>query len=148
MKYKYRFIRPLTPDEISTLDYGYENGAKHYFRVKCKSILMSNEGKTIFEIAAFAKKTTRTIRNWFDSFEAHGPEKLVISKGRGIKAPLDALTGDQVKLVKKEIKKNYQNLKAVCTILGQKLGFEVTKWMLVRFIKKNSGTAGAGSGKT
>lgn len=125
-------------DEISSLEYGYEHGKKHYFRVKCKSLLMSNEGKVISEIAAFAKKTPRTIRNWFNDFENQGTEKLVIRKGRGIDAPLDALNEEQIKLVKQEIRNNYQNIKAVCTNLGEKFGFKISKWMLKRFIKKNS----------
>ena len=112
-----RFIRPLTPEEIQSLYHGYINGKKHYFRLKCKSLLMSHEGKTISEIAAFAKKTPRTIRNWLNNFEKHGVAKLIIHNGRGIKAPLDTLTKEQIKLVKKEIEKNYQNLKAVCVIL-------------------------------
>lgn len=135
---KYRYIKSLTAEEKYSLEYGYKNGKKHYFRIKCKSILMSNEGDHISQIAAFAKKTPRTIRNWFNDFEKNGIVKLVIGKGRGIKAPLDALNEDQIKEIKTEIGKNYQNIKSVCTILSGKFGFKITKWMLIRFIKKNS----------
>ena len=143
-----RYIRTLSADEISGLEYGYKNGKKHYFRVKCKSLLLSNEGKTIFEIAAFAGKTQRTVRNWFNDFEQYGIEKLILKPGRGVKAILDSLTAEQIDIVKKEIRKNYQNLKAVCTILSQKLGFKVTIWMLKRFIKKNTIIHGEGFVKT
>lgn len=137
MKYLYRYIKPLTAEEIVNLEYGYENGKKHYFRLKCKCILLSNEGKKISEIADFAKKTARTIRNWFNDYEKYGIEKFVIGKGRGIKASLDSLTEEEIKVVKEEIRKNYQNIKAVCTNLSNKFGFKISKWMLIRFIKKN-----------
>jgi len=131
-----RYINGLSSEEIKGLEYGYKYGTKHYFRVKCKSILLSNEGKTIGEITEFAGKTPRTIRNWFNSFEEGGIEKMIIKEGRGIKAPLDLLKEDQIIIVKKEIKKNYQNLNSVSAILSKKFGFQVTKWMLKRFIKK------------
>lgn len=134
---KHRYIKTLTVEEVSSLEYGYKNGRKHYFRVKCKSILMSNEGKKISQIVVFSKKTPRTIRNWFNDFEKNGIGKLAIGSGRGIKAPLDALNEEQIKELKTEISKNYQNLKGVCTILSEKFGFNITKWMLIRFIKKN-----------
>lgn len=143
-----RYIRALSSKERESLEYGYQYGTKHYFRIKCKSILLSDNGKTITEISDFSGKTPRTIRNWFDSFEENGIEKLVIKEGRGIKAPLDNLTENQIIFVKKEIKKNYQNLNSVCAILSSKFNFEVTKWMLKRFIKKNLITVGIGLGKT
>lgn len=138
MNYRYRYIKPLSTEEIASLEYGYQNGKQHYFRLKCKCILLSHEGKKISEIADFSKKTARTIRNWFNDYENHGIEKFVIGKGRGVKAPLDSLTEEQIKVVKEEIRKNYQNIKAVCTNLSHKFGITISKWMLIRFIKKNS----------
>lgn len=73
---------------------------------------------------------------------------MVIKEGRGIKAPLDSLKENQIAFIKKEIKKNYQNLNSVCTILSKEFGFEITKWMLIRFIKKNSITVGTELEKT
>ena len=134
---KHRYIKSLTEEEIRTLEYGYKNGDKHYFRLKCQCILLSHEGKKIGELADFANKTPRTIRNWFDSYEKDGIEKLVIEDGRGIKAVLDSLTDEDVEVIKEEIKKNYQNLKAVCAHLSKRFGFEISKWMLIRFLKKN-----------
>lgn len=137
-----RYIRNLTEEEIASLTYGYQNGKKHYFRVKCKSLLMSHEGKTIAEIVLFSKKTPRTIRNWFNSFEKFGLENLVIRSGRGIKAALDSLTEEQIKFVKAELGQSYQNLKKVCTKLSKEFGFQVTKNMLKRYLKKNSAILG------
>lgn len=132
-----RYIKPLSPSEIQALEYGYRNGKKHYFQIKCKSILLSHEGKTINEIAEFAEKTPRTIRNWFNEFEKEGIEELVIKPGRGIKAVLDNLKAPEIEIIKTEVRKNYQSLNTVCAILSEKFGFEVTKWMLKRFLKKN-----------
>ena len=135
-----RYIRKLTAAEIKILEYGYENGNKHFFRIKCKSLLLSNEGKTINEISIFAGKTPRTIRNWFDSLEKAGIEHLGISPGRGIKAPLDSLNEEDILEVKKVVKRHYQKLDVAGKILGDKFGFSVTKKMLNRFLKKKSYT--------
>jgi len=137
-----RYLRTLSPTEISTLEYGYQYGKKHYFRIKCKSLLMSHEGKTIKEIVLFAEKTPRTILNWFNAFEQSGMGDLVIQAGRGVKAVLDSLTEEQIKLVKNELSQNYQSLKTVCANLSEQLGFSVTKNMLKRYIKKNWATLG------
>ena len=144
-----RYIRRLSTGEISSLEDGYRNGKKHYFRIKCKSILLSHEGKTINEIAAFAEKTPRTIRNWFNvpiaiGIEKNGIKEFVVKPGRGIKAVLDNLKSKDIKFIKTEVEKNYQSLNTVCAVLSKEFGFEVTKWMLKRFLKKNSITHGEG----
>lgn len=135
---KFRYIQPLTCEEIASLEAGYQNGEKHYFRLKCKSILLSHEGKTITEIAAFAQKAPRTIRNWFNEYESEGIKKLTIEKGRGVKSSLDAFTESEIEVIKQELQQNYQSIKVVCANLSQTFGFPITKWMLLRFIKKNS----------
>jgi transposase len=84
---------------------------------QCKGLLMSSEGKTISEIAAFTHKTPRTIRNWFNAFEAEGLSSLGIRRGRGIKAKLDNVAKEQLDLIKKEIKRNAQNIKTACVRL-------------------------------
>ncbi|MEM1326661.1 MAG: helix-turn-helix domain-containing protein [Bacteroidota bacterium] len=137
-----RYITSLDEGQIEALRYGYENGKQHYFRIKCKSMLLSDEGKTIGQIAEFAQKTPRTIRNWMDAYEQHGIESFVVEEGRGKKAILDSINEEQVNLVKKVVKENYQNLKTAAAIVSQKLGLDVTHWMLKGFLKKNAITLG------
>lgn len=122
---------------------GYREGKKHHFRVKCKSILLSNEGKTMSEVAAFAEKTTRTVRSWFNSFEKEGIEAFSIKPGRGFKAVLDHLTDAEIKIVEHEVEQNYQSLHTVAANLSNKFGFKITKRMLKRFLK-NETIHGAG----
>lgn len=143
MEYKYRYIKPLSEGEISSLEYGYKNGKQHYFRVKCKSMLMSHEGKKLAEIAAYAQKTPRTIRKWMNGYESQGIESFVVGKGRGVKAVMDEFSGDQEQVVKAVLKQHYQNLKTASAVLSKQLGIEVTHWMVRRFVKKNSITLGA-----
>lgn len=142
-----RYIRELTAAEKQALEYGYKNGKKHYFRIKCKSLLLSNEGSRINELSLFAKKTQRTIRNWFDEFEKSGIGKLEIKPGRGIKAALDSLDDEQILAVKEVLKTRYQKLDTAGAVLSKKFGFKVTKHMLCRFIKKNCPTHGGDLGK-
>ena len=57
---------------------------------------------------------------------------------------LDNLKSKDIKFIKTEVEKNYQSLNTVCAVLSKEFGFEVTKWMLKRFLKKNSITHGEG----
>ena len=131
-----KHIRILIASEISGLENGYKNGKQHHYRIKCKSLLMSNAGKSVREIAEFAGKSTRSIRNWINDYESEGLPSLSMSPGRGMKAVLDSISEEQIELVKEQIKNNPQNMVQVSAQLSKMLGFQVTKWMLKRFVKK------------
>ena len=54
-----------------------------------------------------------------------------------MKSKLDDLSEEQQKTLKDLLKKEAQNLKKICAILSVEFGFNITKWMLTRYIKKN-----------
>ncbi len=120
-----------------TLEEGHQNGKKHHFRIRCQCILLSADGYSVPEIAKLLKVRTRTIYTWFDRWDQMGIVGLMISPGRGIKAKLDNLDGQQREQIKDALRLNPQSLKQVCEELSEILGFEITKNMLKRFIKKN-----------
>ena len=133
-----RYIEPLSDAEKITLEEGYRNHKKPHFRNRCKSLLMSNEGYSVPEIARFFKTRTRTIYEWFNRWETKGLVGLMIHPGRGGVAALDNCNVEDVTLIKNIIAENPQSLKNVCKELSKRLGFEISKKMLRCFIKKNS----------
>ncbi|MFK7936160.1 MAG: transposase [Saprospiraceae bacterium] len=131
-----RTISYLTEEEKVTLNEGYKNSPKSHFRRKCHSILLSFEGYKVLEIANLYKVRTRTVYTWFNHWESNGISGLIMLKGRGIKAPLDQLSAQQLQQVKKTVKQHPQSLKVACEKLSKKFGFVVTKNMLKRVLKK------------
>jgi transposase len=135
----------LNDEEKAALEDGWRNSAKHHFRRRCHSILLSSQGYKVPEIANLMNVRTRTIYSWFDNWEKSGIDGLNIQPGRGIRAKLDTITDTEITQIHKQIKLNPQNLNQVCEQLSKTLGFRITKNMLKRFIKKNSVTVGVGS---
>lgn len=142
-----RYITSLENEEKVTLEEGYRNHAKHHFRNRCKSILMSDDGISIPEIARFFKTRTRTIYSWFSRWEKMGIVGLMILPGRGRTAALKQCNVDEIRIIEEAVRKNPQSLREVCKNLSVKFGFEITKKMLQRFLKKNSGILGNASEK-
>jgi transposase len=82
------------------------------------------------------KKREHTIYDWIRRFKLHGFIGLKITLGRGIKSKMDDLNTSQIDLIHAEIKQNPQSLRENSCILSEKLGFEITKLMLKRYLKK------------
>lgn len=137
-----RKIEALQAEEKQTLEQGYKHSKKPHFRNRCHSLLLSEEGYKVSQIAKLYKVRTRTIYTWFNRWESHGIAGLMILPGRGIKAKLDELSPEQIEEVKEVIGSDPSSLKNICQTLSKKLGFKVTKYMLKRLIKKNSITLG------
>lgn len=133
-----KYIASLSSSEKLTLEEGFRNHTKHHFRSRCKSILMSNEGFSVPEIASFFKVRTRTIYTWFDRWESFGISGLTILPGRGRRAVLNEVGSDEISIIEKAVSEHPQNLGGVCRNLQEQLGFSVTKKMLRSFLKKNS----------
>lgn len=138
-----RYIPPLNTEEKATLEEGYRNHAKYHFRNRCKSILMSDDGVSVPEIARFFKTRSRTVYTWFNRWETVGVAGLMILPGRGRTAVLNGCDADEIGMIEEAVRENPQSLREVCKELSVKLSFKVTKDMLRRFIKKNSVTPGS-----
>ncbi len=130
-----RYIK-LIDSEIIELENAYRNGSKSHFRDRCKSILMSNDGYKVSEIASFFKVRTRTIYSWFNNWENAGLSGLVIQSGRGPKSVLNSEDDELFTVVKQLLNDNPQNLTSVCDSLSIFLGTKVSKKMLVPYLKK------------
>ena len=131
-----RRIECIELEEVVTLEAGFNNSIKAHFRRKCHSILLSNKGYTVSEIAKLYNVRTRTVYTWFNNW-ASGISGLILRVGQGKKAKLDSLTEEELEEVKLVIKETPQSIKKMCKNLSELLDFKVTKYMLKRLLKKN-----------
>lgn len=137
-------VHSLSKEEISDLTNSYKNGKKHHYRIRCQSILLSNTGFSIAQISKQFNKKRDTVTSWLRRYELEGISGLENKKGQGVKAALDSITEKQKSFLIKTVKDTPQSLKEVCLILTERFGFSVTKWKLIRYLKKNSVSLGAG----
>jgi len=139
-----RKVRSLTTEEFQELETSYKTGAKHHFRQRCKGILLSHEGYSVAQIAKLLGHKKDTIYTWLNNYDAKGIKGLQNESGQGVKARLDSLSDEDQKELEKTVAKSPQNLNQVGAWLSQKFDFKVTKYMLIRYLKKNSVILGEG----
>lgn len=139
-----RKVRSLTDQEFQELENSYKTGAKHHFRQRCKGILLSNEGYSVAQIAKLLGPKKDTIYTWLDNYNTKGIIGLQNESGQGVKARLDSLSDEDQKELEKTVAKSPQNLNQVGAWLSEKFDFQVTKYMLIRYLKKNLTIPGEG----
>jgi transposase len=91
----------LTPEEKETLEQGYRNHPKFHVRQRFHSILLSNDGWQVKDIAKLYNTRTRTIYTWMDRWRNMGIVGLMILPGRGLKPCLSITDKNVVDTVKK-----------------------------------------------
>jgi transposase len=131
-------IRPLSESEILSLEKIIISDAKAHFRNRCQCILLNNRCFTVKELSRLYEVRTRSIYTWIHNYEKLGIDSLNIASGRGIKAKLDTLSEDNIKLLKEAIALHPQNLKGVINELSEKFNIDLTIHKLKRYLKKNS----------
>lgn len=129
-----RFIQ-LSEPEITTLQEGHKNGSQFQFRNRCFCLVLSNQGKTVRELAQFFETSHITIYSWFDNWERNGICGLKNRKGQGRKPILSLQNPQHVSKVKALIAKNPQSVKSVVAELEPKLGASMHPETLRRFLK-------------
>jgi transposase len=136
MSRKKRYIENLTADQVSALENGFKYGKTHHYRSRCQCILLSYSGKSVPELCEFYQKSHLTIYNWFNRWESEGLSGLEIRSGRGRKRKLDFDNSDHVKLVQQSLRLENRNLKQLQNDLESKLGLELSRSSLRRFLKR------------
>lgn len=136
---------PIPAWEKETLEQIVRNHSKSYYRNRAQAILLRSEGFKVETLALMYKTREHTVYEWIRRYKSQGFVGLRIISGRGIKAKMDDLDTPQIDLIHTEIKRNPQSLREVSAILSEKFGFEITKSMLKKYLKKNSNTHGIDS---
>jgi transposase len=134
------------PDsEKETLEQIFRNHPKSYFRNRAQAVLLRSEGFEVKVLASMYKTRAHTVYEWLRRYKSQGFLGLKIVSGRGVKARMDDLSEPQIDDIRTEIKRNPQGLREVSAVLSKKFGFEVTKSMLKKYLKKNSNIRGTDS---
>lgn len=136
-------VHPLSEKEIQELTDGYKNGNKHHFRIRCQIILFSHSNLSVAQISERLNIKKDSVYLWLKRFKENGISGLQNAKGQGVKALLDTISENQKLFLITTVKDTPQSLKEVCHTLTENFGFPVTKWMLIRYLKKNSISLGA-----
>jgi len=138
---KNKFIEKLTKEQKSSLEKGYKTGKSYVFRRKCHSILLSHEGKTVKELTDFFGVSIITVYTWLKEWESQGIKGLKVKPGQGRPPKLSLDDQKQVKMVKTLVENDPKNLNQVVGQLKSKLGVDLSKKTLKRFLK-NLNTSG------
>ena len=98
-----RYINKLDEEIIKELEVIIKEDKRYKSRYRAQAIILSNQGKSVNELADIFGCKIRTIYRWFDRFEAEKVEAVFELKGRGRK-PILTIEKDGTK-VKEYIKK-------------------------------------------
>ncbi|MGK0365359.1 MAG: transposase [Saprospiraceae bacterium] len=96
------------------------------------------------QIAKALNKNVKTVYSAIEKYNSGGYKNLSNKAGQGRISNLDNLTENQEEYLKKAVDNQPQNLNKVVAQLVKKFGFHISKIMLIKYIKKNSDTLGAG----
>lgn len=131
-----RYIK-LNEAEIVTLEEGVKNHKKAYFRMRCESLLLSNRGYKIEEIARLFEVRTHTVRFWMNRWENHGIVGLQIAKGRGRKAGICLADVSLVEALEAQVALHPQSLETVGEQIKQQRDISLSKGQIKAFLKKS-----------
>jgi transposase len=135
MSRRKRYIENLTAEQKQELQQGYKYGSSHDFRLRCYSILLSNQGKSIPEIRDLFQVSLQSIYSWFNRWESDGIEGLKIRPGRGRKRKLDIDNTEHQKVVKQALKKENRSAKQLRQEIESQLGESISDSTMRNFLK-------------
>ena len=135
MSRKKRYIENLTADQEQELKIGYKYGSSHDFRIRCQSILLSTQGKSVSELRDLLQVSVQSIYSWFNRWESEGISGLKIRPGRGRKRKLDIDNTDHRQAVKSALKRENRSAKQIRANLESKLGESLSDSTLRNFLK-------------
>ena len=130
--YIYLIMRYVTlkTEEIEALELSSKN-ANNLIRKRSQCLLLSNQGRTIIDLASIFDVDRRTIERWFDKWEKEGLNSLPITAGRGVKTRLKGLED----VLSKQLEIHCRNLKNVLLHLEEKHNIRICKKTLQNFLK-------------
>jgi len=135
MKGKKRFIT-LTSLDLEALQLGFKKSKSSTFRQRCHYILLSNQGKSMTEIALIYAVSYQTVLLWFNRYEQGGIENLHTAKGRGRPSIFRLDNKQEESKILKWVEENPQNLKITLAKLEKELGIKCSKRSLKRYLEK------------
>jgi transposase len=130
-----RYIK-LEASSRQELENIYRTHFKPYIRQRAHSLLLSDRGYSIPDIAKLYSTRTHTVRAWFNRWEANGIAGLQIRPGRGLKSAINIDHTAFVDSIKEEVSLNPHTLRDVVERLNAKWGTSLTVLQVKSFLKK------------
>jgi len=112
-----------------------KNGKTKQERIRAHGLILSNEGKKSYEIAAIFGVTPRTVFQWFKDFKEIGVDSLAQQKGRGRKTKLSE--DKDLSIVKKHIETYPHQPKKAYALTLEEIDTQVSYNTFKRFLKKH-----------
>ena len=130
--YIYLIMRYVTlkTEEIEALESNSKN-SNHTISKRSQCLLLSNQGRTIIDLASIFDVDRRTIERWFDKWNNEGVNSLPITAGRGVKTRLRGLED----VLSEQLETHSRNLKNVLLHLEEKHNIRICKKTLQNFLK-------------
>jgi transposase len=132
MKVATKFVSPLDPDQVASLEALAEDDPVHRVRMRAHSILLSSRGICIEEIARIYSVHRDTVSSWLDRFAQSGVEGLRDKPRSGSPPKLDA-HGKEVALAL--LKKHPNAPKVVLAQVTEQTGKSISRSTLKRLAK-------------
>jgi len=130
-----RYTTKLSEKDKGQLHEGFRNGSTHRYRIRCQSILLSNQGYNNNQLASMFQVDRDTISRWFSQWEEKGLTGLSDKPRSGRPAKLRLDNPEHIQEVKKQVNKECQSLDKVRSELVDSLQVEVSGKTLKRFLK-------------
>lgn len=135
MSYEKKIREKLTAEQKSSLKKGYQTGKSHSFRKKCQCILLRYEGKTVNELSIMYGVGKNTIYIWLNLWKTEGINGLYTKPGQGRPPKINLNNRHHTTIIKTMVENEPKNLNRVVGQIKSKLGIEVSKKTLIRFLK-------------
>lgn len=121
----------------------YMNGANHKIRQNAHIILLKSQGhssKYITTLMGYPKYEV-TVNSWLSRYEKYGIAGLKHKAGQGRKGILNVETDEAI--VRQIVQSERQRLTHAKSLIEEKLGVQISRTTLVRFLKRLTDTTDA-----
>ena len=128
-----RYVQPLTQEQREFLEKMMKDDASFRARTRAHSLLLSDQGTTITEIAKTYQVNRVTVSAWLTNWEHHGAQALHDKPRSGRPSKL---TLEEQEHAKQYLKDEPRSLKGVIERLAQKTAKRISVSSLKRLAKK------------
>ncbi len=126
------FVSALSEFAQTSLQAMYQHHANYYTRLRAHSVLLSNDGWNVREIAKILGVNRQSVASWLHAWEALGLCGLIEAPRRGRPKRLDEA---EIKLVLELVKEEPRTLKKALSLLEEKTGKKISIKTLKRLCK-------------
>jgi transposase len=126
-----RFVKSLTDKKKRELEEFWKNGVSHRLRCRAHAILLSDQKRSVSDIAEVFQVTSQTVYAWLERWESH--EDLEDAPRSGAPPKLNA---DETNMAIEELQKTPHNPREALERINSQTGKQISVDLLRRLAKK------------